>query len=187
MSVNLTRWLNPFFEGLSRSTGVPTNQWSAHLGGELYGWLLDVILDVISPKGSWFDPVIKLVAGLAGGIYGAFGSNVIEDNRRALVQFGETTILSAIRYLIEDPNTPANSFSTFVSALQRGDWNTALNTMIRGLTPTTFAPPPPPRFTPATFVPPPPPPQQFTAPPPPPQQVTAGTASTQTTGQTWFY
>jgi len=120
--------------------------------------------------------VIKLVAGLAGGIYGAFGANVIEDNRRSLVQFGETTILSAIRYLIEDPNTPANSFSAFVSALQRGDWNTALNTMIKGITPTTLAPPPPP-------------PQQFAAPPPPPppQQVAARTASTQTTGQTWFY
>jgi hypothetical protein len=166
--------MNPFFDGLSRSTGIPTNQWSAHLGGELYGWLLDIILDVVSPKGSWFDPVIKLIAGLAGGIYGAFGSNVIEDNRRSLVQFGETTILSAIRYLIEDPNTPANSFSAFVNALQRGDWNTALNTMIKGITPTTIAPPPPP--------------QQFAAPPPPPppQQVAAGTA-TQATSQTWFY
>jgi len=175
MSINITRWMNPFFDGLSKATGIPTNQWSAHLGGELYGWLLDVILDVISPKGSWFDPVVKLIAGLAGGIYGAFGSNVIEDNRRSLVQFGETTILSAIRYLIEDPNTPANSFAAFVDALQRGDWNTALNTMIKGITPTTFAPPPPP-------------PPQFTAPPPPPQMASGvATVGAQTTGQTWFY
>jgi hypothetical protein len=115
---------------------------------------------------------VKLIAGLAGGIYGAFGSNVIEDNRRSLVQFGETTILSAIRYLIEDPNTPANSFAAFVDALQRGDWNTALNTMIKGITPTTFAPPPPP--------------QQFAVPPPPPQ-VSSGVATATTSSSTWFY
>jgi hypothetical protein len=175
MSVNITRWLTPLFEGLGRSTGIPANQWAAHLGGELYGWLLDIILDVVTPKGSWFDPVIKLVAGLAAGIYGAFGANVIEDNRRALVQFGETTILSAIRYLIEDPNTPANSFAAFVDALQRGDWGAALSTMVKGLTPTAFAPPPPPQFT--------------APPPPPPQQVASGVATVgaQATGQTWFY
>jgi len=168
MSVSLTRWMDPFFEGLSRSTGIPTDQWAAHLGGEFIGWLVDVVLDAVTPKGSWLDPVVKLVAGLASGIYGGLGANVADRVRRETVQLGETMILSAIRYLVEDPNTPANSFNSFVNALQRGDLMGALSTMIKVTVPAPVTVPPPP-----VAVPPPPPPPPA-APPAAAPSATAG-------------
>ena len=167
MSVSITKWMDPFFGGLSRSTGIPTDQWSAHLGGEFIGWLIDVVLDVVTPKGSWLDPVAKLVAGLGSGIYGGLGTNVADRVRRETVQLGETMILSAIRSLVEDPNTPAGMFNQFVNALQRGDVMGALGTMVKVTTPTSVSVPPPPVNVPPPPPPPPPAPPASAAAPPP--------------------
>ena len=76
-------------------------------------------------------------------------------------------ILSAIRSLVEDPNTPAGTFNAFVNALQRGDVMGALGTVVKVTTPTSVSVPPPPVNVP---------------PPPPPPAPPASTAAPSTGG-----
>jgi hypothetical protein len=151
----------------SRRTGIPREQLSAHVGGELIGTVLEVVGDLFS-KG-WLKVVVDAVAGGIALGYGVYGRDVPERLRREMIQLGSHLAFRALELV---------NFSEFWSSLQataaaikRGDVNAALASILK--TPTEvmaatvgLAPTPPPAPTPA--------PTYAVTPPPTPPPTPAG-------------
>jgi len=125
--VHLTDWLDGLMAGPSRKTGIPREQLSAHLGGELIGTLLEEISGIFAKD--WAKPVVDSIAGVIALGYGIYGKNVDERFRRELLQMGEHLALRALELI----RTPAfsNKLKDFASHLATGDVGGALSLMIK--------------------------------------------------------
>jgi len=155
--VTLTSWLDGLMAEASRRTGIPREQLSAHVGGELIGTVLEVVGGLFS-KG-WLRVVVDAVAGGIALGYGVYGRDVPERLRREMIQLGSHLAFRALELV---------KFSEFWSSLQatadaikRGDVNAALASILK--TPTEvmaatvgLAPTPPPAPAPTYAVTPPP-------------------------------
>lgn len=161
--VTLTSWLDGLMADASRRTGIPREQLSAHVGGELIGTVLEVVGDLFS-KG-WLKVAVDALAGGIALGYAVYGRDVPERLRREMIQLGSHLAFRALELV---------KFSEFWSSLQataaaikRGDINAALASVLKTpaevmATTVGLAPTPPPATAPAYTVTPPP------APPPAP-------------------
>ena len=127
--VSLTKWLDPAFEYFARESGIPTDYLVAQQGGEGIGTALEIIADYFT-KG-WLNKGIQFAAGLIANSYAVWGKDVPDRLRRELLAMGTHELL---RILTISPTEAADfqrSFAAFMSAVQRGDWNTAAATVLK--------------------------------------------------------
>jgi len=127
--VSLTRWLDPLIESFAREAGIPTETYSAIVGGEGIGAILELIGDVFT-KG-WFNRLIHFITGLIAGGYATFAKGVPTRLRLELLEIG-THELS--RVIDVGPGTLPElkrSIDSFVNAVRRGDWDAAMASILR--------------------------------------------------------
>jgi hypothetical protein len=125
--VQLTSWLDPFMEGVSRNTGIPTAQLSSHVGGEFIGTLLERISATFS-KG-FMKLLIDIAAGGIAAGYAIYGKDVPERLRRELLQTGSHLLFRVLEAI--DFAQIYSSAKEFFGKLSVGDINGALSTVLR--------------------------------------------------------
>ena len=127
--ISLTRWLDPLIENFAREAGIPTETYSAIVGGEGIAAILELIGDVFT-KG-WFNRLIHFITGLIAGGYATFAKGVPTRLRLELLEIG-THELS--RVIDVGPGTLPElkrSIDSFASAVRRGDWDAAMASILR--------------------------------------------------------
>jgi len=125
--VTLTSWLDGLMADASRRTGIPREQLSAYVGGELIATALEVVGDLFS-KG-WLKVAVDALAGAIALGYGVYGRDVPERLRREMIQIGSHLAFRALELV---------KFSEFWSSLRvtaeaiaRGDINAALASVLK--------------------------------------------------------
>lgn len=127
--VSLTKWLDPILSYFADKAGLPRDEHNAYVGGEIVANLADITTDMFS-KG-WLNKVIHFVAGLIAGLYGVFGKDVPARLRRELIAFAEHELMHIIRITPEEIQEIRQSINQFLTAVARGEWDTALSAILR--------------------------------------------------------
>jgi len=111
--VSLTSWLDPILSYFADKAGLPRDEHNAYIGGEIVANLADIPTDLLS-KG-WLNKVIHFAAGLIAALYGAFG---------------EHELLHLLHVNPDEMRQVKLSVDQFLSAVARGDWDTALSAIL---------------------------------------------------------
>jgi len=127
--VSITKWLDPAFEYFARESGIPIDQYSAQVGGEGIGTGLEVVADFFT-KG-WLNKGIQFLAGLIANGYAIWGKGVSTRLRRELLAVGTHELLRIVNPKPSEVIEVRRSLETFTRAAQRGDWNSALASVLR--------------------------------------------------------
>jgi hypothetical protein len=126
--VSLTSWLDPILSYFADKARLPRDEHNAYIGGEIVANLADIPTDLLS-KG-WLNKVIHFAAGLIAALYGVFGVDVPTRLRRELISFGEHELLHLLHVKPEEIGEVKLSVDKFLTAVARGDWDTALSAIL---------------------------------------------------------
>jgi hypothetical protein len=150
--VSITSWLDPALKYFADQAGIPTEQYSSQVGGEGIGTALEMTADFFT-KG-WLNKGVQFLAGLIADSYAIWGKDVPTRLRRELLALGTHELLRIVNPKPSDIIEFRQSLESFITAVQRGDWNAALASVLR--TPSEIqamagvvAPPAPPTPPPA--------------------------------------
>jgi hypothetical protein len=126
--VSITSWLDPILSYFADKAGLARDEHNAYIGGEIVANLADIPADMFS-KG-WLNKVIHFVAGLIAGLYGVFGKDIPTRLRRELIAFAEHELWHIARLRPEEIRQIRLSINQFLTAVARGDWDTALSAIL---------------------------------------------------------
>ena len=127
--LSLTSWLDPGLKYFADQTGIPTDQYSSHVGGEGIGTSLEMCADFFT-KG-WLNKGIQFLAGLIADCYAIWGKDVPTRLRRELLAIGTHELLRIANPKPSEIIEVRRSIEGFVKSAQRGDWNAALSSVLR--------------------------------------------------------
>ena len=127
--VSLTAWLDPAFEYFAREAGIPVSQYSSQVGGEGIAVSLEALADFFT-KG-WLNKAVQFIAGLIASGYAIWGRDVPTRLRRELLAVGTHELLRIVNPKPSEVDEVRRSLENFISAVQRGDWNAALASVLR--------------------------------------------------------
>lgn len=128
MALSLTSWLDPALKYFAEQSGIPVYDYSAQVGGEGIGNALEMTADFFT-KG-WLNRAIQGGAGLIASSYAVWGKDVPARLRKELLAIGTHEALRLVELKPGDIAEARMSLENFISAAQRGDWNTALSTVL---------------------------------------------------------
>jgi len=126
---SITGWLDPAFKYFAEQAGIPVDQYSAQVGGEGIGVGLEAVADFFT-KG-WLNKAIQAAAGLIGSSYAVWGKDVPTRLRRELLAVGTHELLRIADPKPQDIVEVRRSVTEFVDAVMKGDWNSALASVLR--------------------------------------------------------
>jgi len=127
--VSITGWLDPALKYFADQTRIPVDQYSSQVGGEGIGTALEMVADLFT-KG-WLNKGIQFLAGLIADGYAIWGKDVPTRLRRELLALGTHELLRIANPKPSDIIEVRQSIESFISAVQRGDWNAALASVLR--------------------------------------------------------
>ena len=127
--VSITGWLDPALDYFAKQSGIPVDQYSSQVGGEGIGTALEMIADFFT-KG-WLNKGVQFTAGLIANSYAIWGKDVPIRLRRELLALGHHELLRIANPKPSDIIEMRQSIESFIRAAQRGDWNTALASILR--------------------------------------------------------
>jgi hypothetical protein len=127
--VSITGWLDPALKYFADQAKIPVDQYSAQVGGEGIGNALEVAADFFT-KG-WLNKTIQFLAGLIADSYAVWGKDVPTRLRRELLALGTHELLRIVNPKPSELIEFRESLSSFISGLQRGDYNAALSSILR--------------------------------------------------------
>jgi len=125
---NITGWLDPFLEHFARQAGIPTADYSAQVGGEGLGVVLEGIADLFT-KG-WLNKLIQFATGLIASGYAVYGKDVPIRLRKELLALGTHELLRIVDPSPQDIQELKDSVNKLTNAVKKGD---ALGALISGL------------------------------------------------------
>jgi hypothetical protein len=152
---SITGWLDPALKYFAEQAKIPVDQYSAQVGGEGIGNALEFIANLFT-KG-WLNKGIQFATGLIADGYAVWGKDVPVRLRRELLALGTHELLRIVNITPEEAVQFRESLDSFISAVQRGDWNAALASILKspaelkamfGLTEKVTPPPAPASQTP---------------------------------------
>jgi hypothetical protein len=124
--VELTKLLDELFTEPARRTGIPREQLSAQIGGEVIGNVLEFISGLFA-KG-WLKPAINGSAAIIALGYSMFAKDVPERLRRELIPIGTHLAMSAIKDMA-NPEV-VSSLQSFRAQLKAGNVHGALSAVL---------------------------------------------------------
>jgi hypothetical protein len=127
--LSITGWLDPALKYFAEQAKIPVDQYSAQVGGEGIGVALEAIADFFT-KG-WLNKGIQFLAGLIADCYAIWGKDVPTRLRRELLALGTHELLRIVNPKPSEVIEFRESLDTFIRAIQRGDYNTALSSVLR--------------------------------------------------------
>ena len=127
--VSITGWLDPALDYFAKQSGIPVDQYSSQVGGEGIGTALEMVADFFT-KG-WLNKGVQFTAGLIANSYAIWGKDVPIRLRRELLALGHHELLRIANPKPSDIIEMRQSIESFIRAAQRGDWNTALASILR--------------------------------------------------------
>lgn len=113
----ITEIFDPLFKGISRDTGVPTEDYSAMFGGQVYGQLLDIVFDLTMQPA--VAGVAEGVVGIGTLLYSTMAEGVDPRLRKELFSMGTKLALEVL-----DPRTWESkkaSADIVMSKINQGD------------------------------------------------------------------
>jgi hypothetical protein len=126
---SITGWLDPALKYFAEQAKIPVDQYSAQVGGEGIGNALEFIANLFT-KG-FLNKTIQFVTGLIADGYAIWGKDVPLRLRRELLALGTHELLRIINITPEEAVQFRESLDEFISAIQRGDWNAALASILK--------------------------------------------------------
>jgi len=127
--LSLTSWLDPAFKYFADQAKIPVDQYSSQVGGEGIATGLEMLADLFT-KG-WLNKVVQFLAGLIADGYAIWGKDVPTRLRRELLAVGTHELLRIANPKPSEIIEVRQSLENFISAVQRGDWNAALASILR--------------------------------------------------------
>ena len=127
--VSITGWLDPALDYFAKQSGIPVDQYSSQVGGEGIATGLEMVADFFT-KG-WLNKGVQFTAGLIANGYAIWGKDVPIRLRRELLALGHHELLRIANPKPSDIIEMRQSIESFIRAAQRGDWNTALASILR--------------------------------------------------------
>jgi hypothetical protein len=111
----------------SRRTGIPREQLSAHIGGELIGSILEIVSGLFS-KG-WLHVVVNAAAGAIALGYATYATGVPERLRREMLSLGAHLAFRALELVRMGEFW--KSIITTAEAVKTGDINAILSSVLK--------------------------------------------------------
>jgi hypothetical protein len=127
--LSITAWLDPVLKYFADQAKIPVDQYSAQVGGEGIATALEAAADFFT-KG-WLNKAIQFATGLIASGYAIWGKDVPTRLRRELLALGTHELFRVVDPKPSDIIEARESLTSFISALQRGDWNAALSSVLR--------------------------------------------------------
>jgi len=149
--VSITKPFDGLFSPLAETAGIPVEDYTTRVVPEWIATGLEAVTDIFA-KG-WLNKLIQFIAGAIAAGYATWGKNVDPRLRRELLTIGQHELTRILDPKPQDIIELRESIENFVKAVQRGDWNAALASILRtpseikamfGIKEATPAPPTPP-------------------------------------------
>jgi hypothetical protein len=126
---NITGWLDPLFKYFAEQSKLPVEDISANQGGEAIGVAMEVVSNIFT-KG-FLNKGIQFLAGLIADGYAIFGKDVSPRLRKELLAMGTHELLRIATMTPDEVKEFQESLKSFMEAVQKGDWNSALASVLR--------------------------------------------------------
>jgi hypothetical protein len=126
---NITGWLDPLFKYFAEQSKLPVEDISANQGGEAIGVAMEVVSNIFT-KG-FLNKGIQFLAGLIADGYAIFGKDVSPRLRKELLAMGTHELLRIATMTPSEIKEFQESLKSFMEAVQKGDWNSALASVLR--------------------------------------------------------
>jgi hypothetical protein len=126
---NITGWLDPLFKYFAEQSKLSVEDLSANQGGEAIGVAMEVISNIFT-KG-FLNKGIQFLAGLIADGYAIFGKDVSPRLRKELLAMGTHELLRIATMTPDEVREFQESLKSFMEAVQKGDWNSALASVLR--------------------------------------------------------
>jgi hypothetical protein len=126
---NITGWLDPLFKYFAEQSKLSVEDISANQGGEAIGVAMEVVSNIFT-KG-FLNKGIQFLAGLIADGYAIFGKDVSPRLRKELLAMGTHELLRIATMTPDEIKEFQESLKSFMEAVQKGDWNSALASVLR--------------------------------------------------------
>jgi len=126
---NITGWLDPLFKYFAEQSKLSVEDLSANQGGEAIGVAMEVVSNIFT-KG-FLNKGIQFLAGLIADGYAIFGKDVSPRLRKELLAMGTHELLRIATMTPSEIKEFQESLKSFMEAVQKGDWNSALASVLR--------------------------------------------------------
>ena len=127
--VSLTAWLDPVLDYFAQQAGIPTDQYSAQVGGEGIAVALETICDLFT-KG-WLNKGVQAISGLIACAYAIWGRDVPTRLRRELLALGTHELLRFVDPKPSDVIEFQQSIAQFLEGVKEGDIDKAMSAILR--------------------------------------------------------
>jgi hypothetical protein len=125
--VTLTSWLDGLMAEPSRRTGIPREQLSAHVGGELIGSILEIVSGLFSR--GWLHVAVNAAAGAIALGYATYATGVPERLRREMLSLGAHLAFRALELVRMGGFW--RSIRITAEAIKTGDINAILSSVLK--------------------------------------------------------
>jgi len=127
--VSLTAWLDPVMDYFAKQAGIPTDQYSAQVGGEGIATALEVVADLVTV--GWLNKAVQFIAGLIASSYAIWGKDVPTRLRRELIALGTHELLRIVNPKPSEIREVQESLSRFIEGLKEGNMEKAMSAILR--------------------------------------------------------